>query len=147
MCTVTTTNEFNHAPPAHWSMAVILWIEQTPTRHRGAHYSAATVGLHNSIRTWLLVIYAADHASLYINHQELTYRFHLFMPAIIYTATVWPCVINILNSNYISSTRHSVLLEQHAFASKMLISEVVVRHERGWKSLNEEERWAVSRRN
>ena len=97
------------------------------------------MGLHNSIRTWLLVIYAADHGSLYINHKELTYRFHLFMLAIIYNATVWPCVINILNSNYISSTRHSVLLVQHAFASKMLISVFCVRHRRGWKSLNEGE--------
>lgn len=58
------------------------------------------------------------------------------MLAIIYTATVWPCVINILNSNYISSTRHSVLLEQHAFALKMLISEVGgVRRGRGCNSL------------
>lgn len=44
------------------------------------------------------------------------------MLAIIYNTNVWPCVINILNSNFISSTRHSVLLEQHAFVSKMLIS-------------------------
>lgn len=73
------------------------------------------------------MIYAADHMSLNINHQELTYRFHLFMLAIIYTATVWPRVINILNSNYISSARHSVLLEQQAFASKMLISAISVR--------------------
>lgn len=64
------------------------------------------------------MIYAADHRSPYINHQELTYRFHLFMLAIIYNATAWPCVINIPNSNYISSTRHSVLLEQHTFVSK-----------------------------
>lgn len=99
-------------------------------------------GLHNSIRTWLLVIYAVDHGSLYINHQKLTYRFHLFMLAIIYNAIVWPCVINILNSNYISSTRHSVLLEQHAFVSKMLISRVGMRQRRGWKSLNGEERWS-----
>ena len=89
------------------------------------------MGLHNSIRTWLLVIYAADHGSLYINHRKLTYRFHLFMLAIIYNAIVWPGVINILNSNYISSTRHSVLLLQHAFASKMLISRVGTRHRRG----------------
>lgn len=74
------------------------------------------------------MIYAAYYGSLYINHQELTYRFHLFMLAIIYNAIVWLCVINILNSNYISSIRHSVLLEQHAFASKMLISGVGVRH-------------------
>lgn len=51
------------------------------------------------------MIYAVDHGSPYINHQELTYRFHLFMLAIIYNAIVWPCVINILNSNYISSTQ------------------------------------------
>lgn len=102
------------------------------------------MGLHNSIRTWLLVIYAADHGSPYINHRELTYRFHLFMLAIIYNAIAWPCVINILNSNYISSTRHSVLLEQHAFASKMLISRVGVRHRRGGKSLDEGE-WQSER--
>lgn len=55
------------------------------------------------------MIYAADHGSPYINHRELTYRFHLFMLAIIYNAIAWPGVINILNSNYISSTRHSVV--------------------------------------
>lgn len=79
------------------------------------------------------MIYVADHWSLYINHRELTYRFHLFMLAIIYNAIVWPCVINILNSNYISSTRHSVLLEQHAFALKMLISRVGVEAQEGRK--------------
>lgn len=78
-----------------------------------------------------MVIYAADHGSLYINHRKLTYRFHLFMLAIIYSAIVWPCMINILNSNYISSTRHSALLVQHAFVSQMLISGVGARHGKG----------------
>lgn len=78
-----------------------------------AHYSTATLRLHNSISTWL--IYAVDQGSPYINHRELTYRFHLFMLAIIYNAIVWPCVINILNSNFISSAHKSVLLEQHVF--------------------------------
>lgn len=59
--------------------------------------------------TWLLVIYAADQRSPYINHRELTYRFHLFMLAIIYNTVVWLCVIDMLDSNFLSSTRHSVL--------------------------------------
>lgn len=70
------------------------------------------------------MIYAADQRSPYINHRELTYRFHLFMLAIIYNTVVWLRVIDMLNSNFISSTRHSVLLEQHAFVLKKLISEV-----------------------
>lgn len=46
-----------------------------------------------------MVIYVADHGSMYINHRKLTYRFHLFMLAVIYNTIVGPCVINILNSN------------------------------------------------
>lgn len=46
------------------------------------------------------------------------------MLAIIYNTVVCLCVIDMLNSNFISSTRHSVLLEQHAFVSKKLISGV-----------------------
>lgn len=103
----------------------VLWIDdETSTRHRGSHYSTATVRLHNSIGTRLLVIYAVDQRSPYINHRELTYRVHLFMLAIIYNTVVWLRVIDMLNSNFISSTRHSVLLEQHAFVSKKLISGV-----------------------
>lgn len=68
------------------------------------------------------MIYAADQRSPYINHRELTYCFHLFMLAIIYNTVVWLPVIDMLNSNFISSTRHSVLLEQHAFVLKKLIS-------------------------
>lgn len=85
--------------------------------------------------TWLLVIYAADQRSPYINHKELTYRFHLFMLAIIYNTIVWLCVIDMLNSNFISSTRHSVLLEQHAFVLKKLISRVSWL---GWEELGED---------
>lgn len=46
------------------------------------------------------------------------------MLVIIYNTVVWLRVIDMLNSNFISSTRHSVLLEQHAFVSKKFISEV-----------------------
>lgn len=130
---------------AHQNIGV-LWIDETNTRHRGSHYSAATARLHNSIGTWLLVIYAADQRSPYINHRELTYCFHLFMLAIIYNTVVWLRVIDMLNSNFISSTCHSVLLEQHAFVLKKLISWVSWVGWGGWVKIDRTNESEGSRR-
>lgn len=58
------------------------------------------------------------------------------MLAIIYNTVVWLRVIDMLNSNFISSTRHSVLLEQHVFVLKKLISRVSWVGLGGWMKIN-----------
>lgn len=58
------------------------------------------------------------------------------MLAIIYNTVVWLRVIDMLNSNFISSTRHSVLLEQHAFVLKKLISWVSWVGWGGWMKID-----------
>lgn len=90
-----------------------------------------------------MVIYVAGRGRLYINHTKLTYRFHLFMLAIIYHAAARPpppAGSISPNSNYISSTRHSRVVGTTSICvKKMLIGEGAKKRKWGMKKNGERE--------